>query len=103
MDVSSYPDGEGYIVEVKGPLTSDQHLGRLPAAVERVLEGKLPPLVKVKVTDVEMTDLDGVAALVRSHKITKEHGARFALIDGQPIRQRLEHTGLLRLLEEGTL
>ena len=103
MDVSTYPHEEGYVVEVTGALTIQDPLYRLPRAVERVLAEKSPDVVQVRVREVDMVDLEGIAALIRSWKLTTDDGARFKLIDGQPrVRRRLEQTGLLHLLEEGT-
>ena len=103
MQLSTYPNGEGYVVAVTGELTAQESLARLPQAVERVLTEKDPPVVKVRVREVEMVDLEGIAALIRAWKVTTAGGARFQLIDGEPrVRHRLEQTGLLRLLEEGT-
>jgi anti-anti-sigma factor len=102
MKLSTYANGEGFVVEVAGSLTADQPLRQLPATVERVLSDESPPAVKVNVGKVELVDLEGVAALARAYKIVTARGARFALVDGQPrLRRRLEQTGLLRLLEEG--
>ena len=101
MHVSTYANGEGYVVEVKGDLTADQPLGDLVSAVKRVLNDESPPIVKVMVREVELVDLEGIAALAHSYRLAKNEGARFALIDGQPrLRNRLKQTGLLELLEE---
>ena len=103
MEISNYPNGDGHVVKVVGELTAQEPLARLPAAVRRVVENEHPPFVKVNVRAVELVDLEGIASLVEARKVAIEHGARFALIDGQPrVRHRLEVTGLLRLLEEGS-
>jgi anti-anti-sigma factor len=102
MELATYPDGEGYIVEVNGALTAQEPLSKLPQAVDRVMSEKTPPAVKVRVREVETIDLEGIAALVRSWKLVTNRGARFELMDGQPrVRRRLEETGLLHLLEQG--
>jgi len=104
MEVSTYPTEEGYIVDVKGDLTADQRLAILPATVERVLSEKSPAAVAVRVRDVEVADLEGIAVLVHAWKAVTDRGVRFALIDGKPrVRRRLEQTGLLHLLEHGNL
>ena len=103
MDVSTYADGEGYVVAVSGALTAMEPLSMVPRAVQQVLTEQSPELVRLRVREVETVDLEGIAAIVRSWKLATGRGARFQLIDGQPrVRHRLEETGLLRLLEDGT-
>jgi anti-anti-sigma regulatory factor len=104
MDLSSYPNGEGHVVEVRGELTAREPLAKLPLAVQNVLDRESAGLVKVNVGHVEIIDLDGVAALIRARETALRGGARFQLIDGQPrVRSRLRIAGVLRLLEEGEL
>jgi anti-anti-sigma factor len=101
MEISTYPNGDGQVVKVVGELTAQEPLARLPTAVRRIVEAQGPAIVKVNVREVEIVDLEGIASLVEARKVALEHGARFALIDGQPrVRHRLEVTGLLQLLEE---
>jgi anti-anti-sigma regulatory factor len=104
MDLSSYPNGEGHVVEVRGELTAREPLAKLPLAVQNVLDRGSTGLVKVNVGHVEIIDLEGVAALIRARETALRAGARFQLIDGQPrVRARLRIAGVLRLLEEGEL
>src|SRR5829696_3287971 len=69
MDLSSYPNGEGHVVEVRGELTAREPLAKLPLAVQNVLDRESAGLVKVNVAHVEIIDLDGVAALIRLVKL----------------------------------
>ena len=104
MDLSTYPNGDGHVVEVRGELTAREPLAKIPMAVQNVLDHEWATLVKVDVAHVEIIDLDGVAALIRAREAALRGGARFQLIDGQPrIRSRLRIAGVLRLLEEGEL
>jgi anti-anti-sigma factor len=100
MELYTYPNGEGYVVEVTGALRASDPLRQLPAAVDRVLTEQSPARVKVRVREVDFVDLEGIATLAQSYKLVRARGARFELIDGQPrVRHRLEQTGLLQLLE----
>jgi anti-anti-sigma factor len=100
MDIATYQNGEGQVVEVRGELTNAAEPDRVVHAVERVLAGSPPPVVKVNVRHVPLVDLEGIAALVKARKIVLDKGARFRLIDGQPrVRNRLAVTGLLDVLE----
>ncbi|HSL12276.1 MAG TPA: STAS domain-containing protein [Actinomycetota bacterium] len=102
MDIATYQNGEGQVVEVRGELTNAEDPERVVTAVERVLATAAPPLVKVNVRHVPIVDLEGIAALVKARKAVLGSGARFRLIDGQPrVRNRLAVTGLLHLLEDG--
>jgi len=100
MELSSYPNDEGHVVKITGELTASEPLMRLPNTIERIIQHGPPELVKVDVHDVEMVDLEGIAALVKARQSAVRNGVRFKLVDGQPrLRNRLEMTGLLRLLE----
>ena len=100
MDISTYPNGDGHVVNVVGELTAQEPLARLPAEVQRVVERDRSPFVKVNVRNVELVDLEGIACLVEARRVAVERGVRFALVDGQPrVRHRLQVTGLLQLLE----
>ena len=104
MRLSTYSNGEGHVVEVEGEMTSQEPVQRLPRTVEQLLERESPPIVKVNVRQVEMLDLEGIAALLAARKLVLQSGAEFQLVDGQPrVRNRLKTTGVLRLLEEGEL
>jgi anti-anti-sigma factor len=104
MELWSYPNDEGHVVKVTGELTAAEPLTRLPNTVERIVEHGSPKVVKLDVPDVEMVDLEGIAALVKARQSAVRNGVRFKLVDGQPrVRSRLEVTGLLRLLEEEEL
>ena len=45
MQLSTYPDGEGYVVAVTGELTAEEPLAQLPQTVERILREKAPSVV----------------------------------------------------------
>lgn len=102
MELSADPNDERYVLRVAGELTASEPLTRLPATVERIIETGPPDVVEVNVRDVEMVDLEGIAALVKARQAAARRGVRFRVVDGQPrLRNRLEMTGLLHLLEEG--
>jgi anti-anti-sigma regulatory factor len=104
VDLSTYPNGEGHVVEVRGELTAREPLAKLPLAVQNLVDGGTARLVKVNVGHVEIIDLEGVAALIRAREAALRGGARFQLVDGRPrVRSRLRIAGVLRLLEEGEL
>jgi anti-anti-sigma factor len=104
MRLSTYPNGEGHVVEVEGELTSREPLQALPRTVGQLIQQESPPIVKVNVKAVDMVDLEGIAALLAARKLVLRTGAAFQLVDAQPrVRQRLKTTGVLRLLEEGEL
>ena len=101
MDIDTYQNGEGQVVEVRGELTIAAEPDRVVDAVERVVAGASPPVVKISVRHVPLVDLEGIAALVKARKVVLDSGARFRLIDGQPrVRNRLAVTGVLDVLED---
>jgi anti-anti-sigma factor len=104
MDVRSFPNGDGHIVKITGDLTAPEHPSRVVTSVQRVIDREAPTLIKLDVHDVEVIDLDGIAAVMKARQLTVRSGAGFKFVDAQPrVRNRLMTTGLLRLLEEGVL
>jgi anti-anti-sigma factor len=98
---SAAPEGAGWAVNVEGDLTRDNWFGSLDRAVAEALNEQ-PEVLIVRVKDVEVIDLEGIGALLRTRRSATQAGARFVLVDGQPaVRRRLEVAGVLTLLEDG--
>jgi anti-anti-sigma factor len=97
---SAAPEGPGWAVDLEGDLTRENSFGSLDRTVAQVLDEQ-PEVLIVRVKDVEVIDLEGIGALLRTRRRATEAGARFFLVDGQPVvRRRLEVAGVLTLLED---
>jgi anti-anti-sigma factor len=97
---SAAPEGAGWAVNLEGDLTRENWFGALDRTVARVLDEQ-PEVLIVRLKDVEVIDLEGIGALLRTRRRATDAGARFVVVDGQPaVRRRLEVAGVLTLLEE---
>ena len=98
VDLSVRKVGNVNILDLKGPLRIGEGEQKFKDQIRTLVESGEKNLA-VNLASVPMVDSSGIGAFVRSHKMLKEVGGRFALFaPTKMVRQTLKMVGLDRFL-----